>query len=136
MKRFKRAADRLGNYYTIVINDDNGVVMTNQNGIACSLSSAYNGNNHGHEHACQQVRTAAHEGLASLERVSGMKWVELPPAKSDLSERQKDQIRNAMNELFNGIAEDLELSIDQAPSAKAFMEGLLRKQPASNFSMD
>jgi len=134
MKRFKRDADRLGNYYTIVINDEDRVLMSNQNGIACSLASVYlGGSGKGHEHDCEQVRKAAHEGLAALRQVSGYKWTELPAAKSDLTEKQKDQIRSALNEMFNGIAEDCGLSLDQAPTAKAFMEGLLRKQPASNF---
>ena len=133
MKRYKRDADRLGNHYTIIINDENRVLMSNQNGIACSLASAYHGNNQGHDHACEQVRKAALEGAASLKRVSGYNWTELPAARSDLSDKQKDRIRSAMNEMFNGIAEDCELSLEQAPSAKAFMEGLLRKQPASNF---
>lgn len=136
MKRFKREADRLGNYYTIVINDNDSVLMANQNGIACSLASAYHGNNQGHEHACAQVRAAALQGIPALNRVSGYKWTELPAAKSDLTEKQKEQIRSALNEMFNGIAEDCGLTVDQGPTAKAFMEGLLRKQPASNFVMD
>lgn len=132
MKRFKREADRLGNYYTIVINDDDRVLMSNQNGIACSLASAYYGNNQGHEHACAQVRAAALEGIPALNRVSGYKWTELPPACSDLTEKQKETIRSAMNDLFNNLADRLALTVDQAPSAKALMETLLRKQPASN----
>lgn len=132
MKRFKRDADRLGNYYTIVINDDNGVQMSNQNGIPCSLASVYNGNCNGTEMANRQVRTAALEGVHSLKRVSGYNWTELPPARSDLTEKQKEVIRSAMNDLFNNLADRLALSVDQAPSAKALMETLLRKQPASN----
>ncbi|MNB75789.1 hypothetical protein D3C75_224460 [compost metagenome] len=133
MKRFKRDADRLGNYYIIVINDNGSVLMSNQAGVNCSLASVYNGNCNGTEMASKQVRQAALEGLDSLKRVTRYNWTELPAAKSDLTERQKDQIRSALNEMFNGIAEDCGLSLDQAPSAKAFMEGLLRKQPASNF---
>jgi hypothetical protein len=133
MKRFKRDADRLGNYYIIVINDNDSVHMSNQAGVPCSLASVYNGNHQGTEMASKQVRQAALEGLASLKRVTRYDWTEMPVAKSDLTEKQKDQIRSALNEMFNGIAEDCGLSLDQAPSAKAFMEGLLRKQPASNF---
>lgn len=133
MKRFKREADRLGNYYTIVVNDNDSVFMSNQAGVNCSLASVYNGNIQGTEAASRQVRQAALEGLDSLKRVTRYNWTELPAAASDLTEKQKDQIRGALNEMFNGIAEDCGLSLDQAASAKAFMEGLLRKQPASNF---
>lgn len=132
MKRFKRAADRNGNHYVIVVNDENHVLMANQHGIACSLSSVYHGSANGHEAACKAVRVAALQGVVALENVSGYKWTELPAAASDLTEKQKEIIRSAMNDLFNDLADRLALSVDQAPSAKALMEILLRKQPASN----
>lgn len=132
MKRYKREVDKLGNYYTIMITDIGSVLMSNQHGVACSLASAYNGGHHGHDYACEQVRVAAHKGITALNRVSGYKWTELPPARSDLTEEQKETIRSAMNDLFNDLADRLALSVDQAPSAKALMEMLIRKQPASN----
>lgn len=133
MKRFKREADKLGNYYIITINDSDAVLMSNQNNLPCSLSSVYYGDNQGHTHACEQVRYVAHQGVAALNRVSGSKWTELPASPSDLTEKQKEQIRSALNEMFNGIAEDCGITDDQAPSAKAFLEGLVRKQSPNNF---
>lgn len=132
MKRFKRAEDRLGNYYVIFVNDEGRVTMSNQSGVACSLASVYNGVA-SHEVACARVASAAEAGIAALKNISQYDWTELPPSASDLSEDQTAMIRSAVTELVNGIAEDLELSSAQAPSAKALLESLLRKQPLNNF---
>ena len=132
MKRFKRAADRNGNHYVIVVNDEGHVMMANQHGIACSLASVYNGANNGHDAACAAVRKAAHEGIVALENVSGYKWTELPKSVSDLEESQKDTIRARVNDMLNAIAEECQLSVDQAPAAKALIENIVRRQNPSS----